>query len=245
MNRFFIPTSAFTGQRVNFPADTARQMARVLRLKPGEHVIALDNSGNEVEVILDEVTPQQAWGSMVNQRLAAGEPRARLTLYLALTQREKFEWMLQKCTEVGAAAFVPVIMARSLSQDRDEAGHKLDRWQKIVQEAAEQSGRGIIPSIHPPVKFAAALQNMPRQDACLLAWEDEHSQTITAALSGLASNPAARVAVIIGPEGGITADEAAQARLAGFQPVTLGARILRMETAAVAAAVLALHALGE
>ncbi len=245
MNHFFIPPSAITSQRVNFPTETARQMARVLRLKPGEHVLALDNSGYEVEVSLDEITPQQASGSIIHRQLAAGEPRTRLTLYLALTQREKFEWMLQKCTEIGGAAFVPVIMARSLAQGQSEAGHKLERWQKIVQEAAEQSGRGLIPTIQPPIKFAAALQNMPQQDACLLAWEDEHTLTLSAALSNLAVKPSAQVTVIIGPEGGITTDEAAQAKQAGFQLVTLGARILRMETAAIAAAVLTLHALGE
>lgn len=245
MNHFFVPPSVISGTSIHFPPEISHQIARVLRLQPGDTVIALDNTGDELDVTLQEVTPAAVSGRVNGRRPAPGEPRTRLTLCLGLTQREKFEWMLQKCTEVGASDFLPVITARSLAQDPQEARRKLGRWQKIVQEAAEQSGRGLIPRVHDPLKFSAALRLAWPQDARLLAWEEEHSLSLPAALAAFSGLPAARVLIFIGPEGGITPDEARQAREVGFVPVSLGARILRMETAAIAAAVLALHTLND
>jgi 16S rRNA (uracil1498-N3)-methyltransferase len=172
-----------------------------------------------------------------------GEPAARITLYLALTQREKFEWMLQKCTEVGAAAFVPVISSRSLVQERGDAAKKLERWGRIVREAAEQSQRGIVPEVRAPVKFEAALQDGSSYHLRLIPWEGEQATGLRQALAGLQNISSPTLAVFIGPEGGFSVEEIEAARGAGFQPVTLGRRILRMETAAVVAAALILHEL--
>ncbi len=245
LNRFFLPFSTSGLQSITFPSDTSHQIARVLRLKPGEHVIILDGSGDEMDVVLDEVTSQSTSGHMVSRRTSPGEPRARLVLMVALTQREKFEWILQKCTEVGVSTFIPVITTRSLAQDPKDASRKLERWQKIVQEAAEQSGRGRIPAIQEPCKLPNAL-TLPAQDNLrLLAWEEEHAHSLPAVITAARGTQPPRVTILIGPEGGITNEEADMAKAAGFQAVTLGSRILRMETAAIAAAILALHALGD
>lgn len=243
MNRFFIPIECIHADSVRFPADAGHQITRVLRLKPGEHVMVMDGSGDEIEVNLTDVSPEATCGSILSRRTAPGEPQAKVTLYLGLTQREKFEWMLQKCTEVGAAAFVPMITTRSLVQDAAEAARKLERWQKIVQEAAEQSGRGRVPVVHAPVKFSATIQDQKQYDAGLFAWEEEHALMITTALAQSVHQGRMKVAVWIGPEGGFTVQEASSAQQAGIQAVTLGPRILRMETAAVAATVLVIHQL--
>jgi 16S rRNA (uracil1498-N3)-methyltransferase len=182
-------------------------------------------------------------GQVVAVHPAGGEAAARITLYLALTGREKFEWMLQKCTEVGAAAFVPVISSRALVQDGRDAAKKLERWERIVREAAEQSRRGILPPVHPPLAFEAALQRAQPDALRLIAWEGEHSLTLRAALAPSKAAPAPTIAVFIGPEGGFSEAEIEAARAAGVQPVTLGERILRMETAAVVAAALVLYEL--
>lgn len=245
LNRFFLPFPISGMQSINFPAATSHQIARVLRSKPGEHVIILDGSGDEMEVVLDEVTPQSTSGQIISRRPAPGEPHARLVLMVGLTQREKFEWILQKCTEVGVSAFIPVITTRSLAQDPKDAYHKLERWQKIVQEAAEQSGRGRIPTIQAPCKLPAALTPPVQNELRLLAWEEEHAHSLPAVINAAGVTQTPYVTILIGPEGGITIEEAEIAKAAGFQAVTLGSRILRMETAAIAATVLALHALGE
>jgi 16S rRNA (uracil1498-N3)-methyltransferase len=243
MHRFFLPPDHFKTDTISFPPDTARQMALVLRLQPGERVIALDGLGMEYEVELLQVSRTGVQGRVTDRRAVRGEPAARITLYLALTQREKFEWMLQKCTEVGAAAFVPVISSRSLVQERGDAAKKLERWGRIVREAAEQSQRGIVPEVRAPVKFEAALQDGSSYHLRLIPWEGEQAAGLRQALAGLQNASSPTLAVFIGPEGGFSAEEIEAARGAGFQPVTLGRRILRMETAAVVAAALILHEL--
>jgi 16S rRNA (uracil1498-N3)-methyltransferase len=250
MHRFFIPPASLDGSAVYFPMEICRQMTTVLHLREGEHVVALDNTGREYEVELEIVAPRTTQGRVLAARASAGEPRTRLTLYVGLTQREKFEWVLQKCTEIGVAGFVPVVSSRSLVQSAEESLAKMERWQRILQEAAEQSGRGRIPTLAAPQRWEDALRKFKTAgQPGLIAWEEEKALGITPALAALglsrASAGAPALSIFIGPEGGYSKDEIRQANAAGLASFTLGRRILRMETAAVAAAVLALHDLEE
>ena len=240
MHRFFLPPEAFQADTVRFPAETAHQIRRVLRLGAGAEVLALDNQGWQYRVQLagDDL------GHVIRREAAAGEPALHLTLFLALTQREKFEWALQKCTEAGVSAFVPFVSTRSLVQDAQDAHKKLPRWQKIVQEAAEQSGRGRIPPVAAPLPWAGALQSAQAASLRWIAWEEEQQTGLRTALRGLSPVPGQTAAVFIGPEGGFTPAEVEQAHQSGCQPLSLGPRILRMETAALAAAVLLVYELG-
>jgi 16S rRNA (uracil1498-N3)-methyltransferase len=229
---------------VTFPAGIAHQLSLVLRLQPGDHVLVLDNCDHQFEVELANVSNKSAIGRMIKEQPASGEPRVRITLFQSLTQREKFEWLLQKCTEVGVAAFVPVISSRSLVQRGAGSLDKQERWQRILREAAEQSGRGRIPLLSEPLRFADALQTACKDNSlALMLWEKEHTLSLRQALN---SHPdAQKIAVFIGPEGGFSDEEAAAARQAGCQAVSLGQRILRMETAAIVAVALILNELGE
>ena len=233
MHRFFIPTQTLSATTISFPPETARQIAAVLRLRVGQSVLVLDNVGGEAEVRLVVVDRRAVLGEIVARRAAPPEPALRLSLLLCLTQREKFELMLQKCTELGAAGFVPVISSRSLVQDGADAARKLLRWRQIVQEAAEQCGRGAIPFIAPVQGWAQALQSAAvANEGCLLAWEQERTRTLKQALQSY--SPQASLAVLVGPEGGLAQEEVDAAERAGFTPFSLGPRILRMETAAIA-----------
>ena len=244
MHRFFIPPSAIDRAAVYFPMAYSRQIASVLRLRAGQRVLVLDNAGNEYDVELEIVAPRTTEGRILASRPALGEPGLYLTLYLGLTQREKFEWMLQKCTEVGASEFVPVVAGRSLVQSPDDSPSRMDRWQRILQEAAEQSGRGRIPRLLPSLHWEDALAHFQNANQPgLIAWEGEKFHPIHAALDTM-GNPT-DLSVFVGPEGGYSEEEIAQACQAGLVPVSLGARILRMETAAVVAAALVLHEAGE
>jgi 16S rRNA (uracil1498-N3)-methyltransferase len=234
MHRFFVPPEILKTNPVVFPEAIARQIAAVLRLRPGQSVILLDNLGWEYEVCLAAVEKRSVTGEVLARRAASPEPGLRLTLFVCLTQREKFELILQKCTELGTAGFIPVISSRSLVQDGGEVSKKMGRWQQIVQEAAEQCGRGRIPTISAAQTWAQALCQAGKYDRCLLAWEEEHALGLKEALTGVSG--LGSLAVLIGPEGGLSAKEASEAGQAGFRPVSLGPRILRMETAAIAAA---------
>jgi 16S rRNA (uracil1498-N3)-methyltransferase len=225
---------------VLFPPETSHQISAVLHLKIGQDVVLLDNTGREFQVELMEIGNKVVLGKIVESRPSIAEPAAQVVLYLSLTQREKFEWALQKCTEVGAAGFVPVITRRSLVQTMVEARNKFERWGKILQEAAEQSGRGLVPTLYEPLRFGQALAHA-RQNAeiTLIPWENEHTVTLGAALSQAGDAP--HIAVFIGPEGGYSSEEVTLACQTGAKPVTLGRRILRMETAAIVTAALILN----
>ncbi len=240
MHRFFIDPEEFEGNEVNFSVTHARQIARVLRLKPGQRCVVLDNRGSEMVVELTQVDADRCTAGIL-ERAAAEEPRTKLLMMLSLTQREKFEWMLQKCTEVGAWGFLPVSSSRSLVQHPAEVVGKYERWRVIIREAAEQSGRGRLPELLPPASLGEAAGEVARNyERCLIPWEGEKTNSLKAALTG---KTAVSVAVLIGPEGGFSIEEVQHAVSAGFTPVTLGRRILRMETAAVVTAALVLHEL--
>ena len=243
MHRFFVPPDRIRHRFVEFDADQAHQMRRVLRLRPGDRVTALDGTGRQYEVTLEEVGNARATGRAADPLAATGEPAARLTLYQSLLRREKFEWVLQKGTEIGVAAFVPVITRRSLVRDAEDVGpEKLDRWRRIIREAAEQSGRGLLPVLSPPIALAEAA-GARAADVALIAWEGETQRTIGETLEGRAT--VGEIALFIGPEGGYDEEEVRLAESCGAVPVSLGGRILRTETAAVVGAALVLHRLGE
>lgn len=244
MHRFFIPNHMIYQTGVVFPDKVAHQMQHVLRFQAGDVVMVLDNQGRQFQIALEDCAARPLSGSIIKMENATGEPKTRLDLYISLTQREKFEWILQKCTEVGVSAFFPFTSSRSLVPARRNLAIKADRWEKIIQEAAEQSRRGRIPDLHGVETFSGQLSRLPGDyDACLLAWEGAEG------IDRLTIDPhrgkVSKVAMIIGPEGGFSEDEVNLARAHGIGIVSLGERILRMETAAVVAATLVLHSLGD
>jgi 16S rRNA (uracil1498-N3)-methyltransferase len=241
MHRFFLSPDSLTTDEVIFPEEIARQMVAVLRLKIWDHVVVLDGQGLEVKVKLTTVTRDQVIGTVVGRREAPCEPHVRLTLFLALTQREKFEWMLQKCTEVGATGFVPLLCERALVQAGDEVDRKRERWETILKEAAEQSRRGRIPVLHAAQTIQQAGQF---EFPLLLAYESDDAHSLKDVVASL-PKPVTALGILIGPEGGFSDQEVHQLQNAGARSVSLGKRILRMETAAVVAAALVLHELGE
>ncbi|MDQ2807954.1 MAG: 16S rRNA (uracil(1498)-N(3))-methyltransferase [Chloroflexota bacterium] len=236
MQRFFVdptlPLEAAT--ELTLPAGLAHQVGHVLRLRPGAHILLLDNSGWESEVELTAFDRSAIQGRVLARRLAQEAAGPAVTLYACLLKGEKFEWMLQKATELGVSAVVPVISERTVA-----GGTKPDRWERIVREAAEQSRRARLPLLHVPQSWATAVSGAAAHDVALVPWEEADGLIPLAPLVAQARQ-AARVALLIGPEGGLTAAEVQVAAAAGVQPVSLGPRILRAETAALAALALLL-----
>jgi len=247
VHRFFLPKSSIGETEVIFPEDNARQIFRVLRLRSGEHVVVLDNCGYEYDVILDYLDGKVARGTIISKMKSGNESSISISLYICLTQRDKFEWILQKCTEIGVATFIPVISSRSLVQTRDDWENKKNRYQKIIQEAAEQSNRGKIPQIFDLVSLerikSEDLNGMP----ALIFWEGEKNRSLQKELRYLQTTEPSlsRISLLVGPEGGFSEQEVEKASSTGFTPVTLGRRILRMETAAAVSAALVLYEFGE
>lgn len=237
-HRFFVAPEAVQNGIVTFSGEQARQLQRVLRLGAGDHVVALDGSGQEYVVRL-EPAGKAVRGLIESSRENQAEPRTPVTLYQGLIKGPKLEMILQKGTELGLVGFVPVVTARAVAQEPGAA--KQRRFEAIVREAAEQSERGRIPPLAAPEPYAAAVRQASDKGMVVLCWEDETARH----LRDVSPVPGRPVALFTGPEGGFTPDEVALAVEAGAVIVTLGARILRAETAAIAASALLLARLGE
>jgi 16S rRNA (uracil1498-N3)-methyltransferase len=161
-------------------------------------------------------------------------------VYPSLLQRDKFELVLQKLTEVGAAAIVPVLSVRSLVRRPPDEGRQA-RWRAILREAAEQCRRGVVPELLPALEFRLGIDRAIGEGTVVMAYEEERHRSLRAALQAAQHT----VSIFVGPEGGYTPEEAAVAASAGAHLVTLGPRVLRTETASPLLAALVLYVLGD
>jgi 16S rRNA (uracil1498-N3)-methyltransferase len=221
LHRFFVAPDAAAAERFAIPAAIVRQVRTVLRLRDGERIVLLTGDGAELVCRLDGGT------CVVEQRRpAAGEPAHRLTVVQALLKADALEAVVQHATEVGVAAFRLVVAERCVA--RDISTRKLERLRAIAREAAEQSERGIVPPVEPPVPMGDALE-----PGAVMLFE-RHGST---RLRGLE----APRTVIIGPEGA----EVRAAEASGVEVAWLGPRILRSETVATAAAAVILSRTGD
>jgi 16S rRNA (uracil1498-N3)-methyltransferase len=235
LHRFL--TTERHGDEVEFSTAQARQIERVLRLRRGDRVCAFDGEA-PIDLVVELTGPNV--GRIVERCPQPPEPRTRLIAYPALLQRDKFEPVLQKLTELGVASMVPVLTARGLVREPPEAA-RLARWQAILQEATEQSGRGRVPRLHAAMQFDEAVKRASQEGATVFAYEEEHHATLREALRDAGDT----VSIFVGPEGGYTREEARLAREIGARVITLGPRVLRTETASPVLAALVLHERGD
>ncbi|NLC52927.1 MAG: 16S rRNA (uracil(1498)-N(3))-methyltransferase [Firmicutes bacterium] len=247
MPKFFIDPAALRAgdrgqQQVTIGGEDAHHLARVLRAKPGERITAGDGQGNLYEVELTEVTPEAVRGNVLAVGPDQAEPALKITLFQSILKGEKMDWVLQKGTEIGITAFVPFLSARTIARPAPhQFGKKQERWQKIVTAAAKQSGRGLIPTVHPVTPWSAVPPKLTGQFT-LVAWEGETTCSLRQALSARKELFAAQL--VVGPEGGFTPEEVAALVRQGARSVSLGPRILRAETAGPLAAGLLLYHYG-
>jgi 16S rRNA (uracil1498-N3)-methyltransferase len=242
MHRFFIPATAREGNTVTLTGGQAHQIVRVLRLRAGEEVVLLPTDPNNTAewlVRLDTIGTLQVRGTVIAERAGLPEPRCAVTLFPALLKGERFDWQLQKITELGVTAIRPILTQRTVRKVERSERAAMERWQRIVTEAAEQSGRARIPALHTPV--ALGEWRGAEYHVVLVAHEGVTIGTVADNLT----HETPSVALLIGPEGGFAADEVERLAAAGAIPVSLGPRILRAETAAITALTLTLAATGD
>ena len=228
-HRFFIEPSAVADDRVELSPEVAHHIGKVLRLAEGDEILLLDGSGNHFRTEIDQLRSGGGSARIVEQWHAT-EKALPIRLIQALPKGEKFDLILQKGTELGIGRFSPVSSGRSIAKAA-RTEKKLARWRRIVAEAARQSRRPLLPTCDPVEPFGEAVAGS-QQELKLMLWE-EGSMPLAEALP---AGPPTDIAILVGPEGGFSADEAEQATGAGFIPVSLGPRILRTETAGFAVA---------
>ncbi|PYS74587.1 MAG: 16S rRNA (uracil(1498)-N(3))-methyltransferase [Acidobacteria bacterium] len=237
--RFFAPPGAFNSDNAILQGDEARHLREVLRLKAGDTVNVFDGTGKEFRCTVggmrrDEVSLENC----VEVEAFKPESQLALTLGVALLKGEKFDLVVQKATELGATAITPVTTRHADIHLRDasDAVKRVTRWRRIALEAAKQSGRAVVPEIEMPVTFDSFIQSGP--GLRLMFSEREGTELGT-------NVGATAVRVLVGSEGGWSDQEITSAREAGWKIVTLGGRIMRAETAAIAVCVLLQNALGD
>jgi len=234
--RVHVPGALAAGQEVSLPAQAAAHVSKVLRLRPGAELTVFDGRGGEWDAILGPSS-----GKAVTVRLGAHhaierESPLHVTLLQALARGEKMDWVLQKATELGVARLVPVATERSVVQlDGERAGRRLEHWQGIVASACEQCGRNRLPEVLPPQSLAAACDLAATSPASVRLVLAPGATASLAAAASAAEAGASDIALLVGPEGGLSEAELRVAAQAGFVAVAMGPRVLRTETAAIAA----------
>ena len=234
--RFHAPPTAFTQTTVTLTADEARHLRDVLRLKAGDEVYVFDGRGREFRCSVSN-TKRDSAELQIEAEVEPAKPESQLQLNLcvALLKGEKFDLVVQKATELGVTAITPLITRHAdiHLRDQSDATKRVARWQRIAVEAAKQSGRAFVPEISLPVAFESVLEGVG-------VMFSERGGEAFESLTGAGSMTA-----LVGSEGGWADEEIEAARARDFHIVTLGGRILRAETAAIAVTVLMQHRFGD
>ena len=243
MHRFFVDTGAISGDRVELRDQVASQVTKVLRLRAGENIIVLDDTGFEYLVELDSVNPKRVIGLITNRIQEQNDATINVNLYQSVLKGDRLDYVFQKCTELGVVNFVPILCSRALYRGPGWSSNRMSRWRTVVKEASEQSERSRLPSISGAVDFETACDMV--QGVGIILWEREKAVTLKTSLICPDIFTDRRLTIFVGPEGGFTDQEVDYAKTAGIASVSLGKRILRAETAAISAVSIVMHELGE
>ena len=229
MRRFIITPERIEGRRVTFDREETRHLARVLRLRPGDRVVASDGCGHDYTVRI-EALGAAAIGTILDIGGGTTESPLAITLIQGIPKSDKMETIVRAATELGVTRVIPAITARTVvSLESGRWQERARRWQRVAAEAAKQCGRAVIPAIAPPVPLTDAVEGVALGGLRICLWEGER-RPLGEVLSGIGT-PAHSIAVVIGPEGGLAPDEVERARDRGWTIAGLGPRILRTETA--------------
>ncbi len=227
--RFFVEGRGEIGGSVEIVGGDAHKIAHVLRLRTGDRLEIIDSTARAFVAAIDSVEP--AVRATLVERVAEGAARScNVEVAQAVPKGRRMDFVIEKCTELGAAAFLPFYCERSVG--RAVGAEKLARWRRLARTAAQQCGRRDVPQIAAPVEFADLAERFGEYAAVLFAWETAPPVPLRERLPS-ALPAAGRVLVVIGPEGGFTHAEAELAERDGAALVWLGARILRTDTAAM------------
>lgn len=261
MSRFFVsPENIGNNLIIMNNADDLHHMMKVLRLKEGNEVDISDGETWEYRTRIDSLSRDEAVLTILDKQAFASEPSVEVTLFQGIPKQGKMETIVQKCVELGVHRIVPVFMDRTVVVDRGNFGKKVDRWNKVSAEAVKQCRRGIVPEVTAPIRMSDLVKTLAGEpgtdaltfdefDMVLLPYENEQGTTIKDVLRGASSvadegaRPIQHIAVIIGPEGGFSDEEALAVIAAGGISVSLGRTILRTETAGMAALAMIMYEL--
>lgn len=235
MHKFFVLPEQIGEEEIRIVGEDCNHINRVLRLKKGEEILVKDGQETDYYCIIKCSTDEEVICRIQDITRGASELPVRISLFQGLPKQDKMEWIIQKGVELGISDIYPVAMKRCIQKlDEKTAAKKVERWNKIAESAAKQSGRGVIPQVHMPISFAQATEQLKKYNDVFVPHEDAKGLAYTReTLSQIKKG--SEIAFIIGPEGGYAPEETEKLKqLANSRMITLGKRILRTETAGLA-----------
>lgn len=246
MPKFFIEANQMLEDKITLFGKDVNHIANVLRKKVGDEINICNLSTSENFLCqIKEINKEYIICQKQEKLQKDTELGAEITVFQGLPKAEKMELIIQKCTELGAKYFMPVQMERCVVKlDSKSQAKKIERWNKIAETAAKQSGRNFIPKVENLINLQNLLNLIQKYDIVLLAYENEDEFSFKKALEPLKSKENLKIGIIIGPEGGIDIKEVEQMEKAGAKTITLGKRILRTETVALAMTSIIMYELG-
>jgi len=241
LTRVYVEAALTAGGRVDLPPDTAAHLVRVLRARAGDELILFNGDGREFNGAIEAVRGSRVAASVGDGRPMDRESPLSITLVQCIPRGDRMDFIVQKATELGVARIVPVLSQRSVVRlDKSQAESKANHWRAVAVSACEQCGRNRLPSIEAAQPLLSYLGELAPGAQLRLVLEPEsapHGPASAQGPGGAAAGKVVEAEIAIGPEGGFASDELEAFRVAGFSQVGLGPRILRSETAAIAAVV--------
>lgn len=249
MNRFFVKASQINdiSREIMINGEDVKHISKVLRLNSGDKIEICDGEAYEYLGEIRDIQRDMVLVEYIKKEPISTEAPIKIILYQGVPKGSKMDLIIQKTTEMGIFSIVPVFTQRTVVQldGKKDKEKKTERWQKIAEEAAKQSKRGIIPEIHQPLSLQEALMHSRNNQVNIIAYEGEKIITLKGVLSQLEGNTKGNIGIWIGPEGGYTEEEIKRAEVEGSKVVTLGPRILRTETAGFALLSMIMYQLGD
>ena len=239
MPKFYFVPEDFSDGKITIYGEDVNHLKNVLRMREGDELVLCDGEGRDYKCVISSFTKDSAMFTVLSGEASNAEIPVKIALYQGIPKKDKMELIIQKAVELGAAEIVPVAMKRCIAKIEDAKSEKkkLERWNEISKAAAKQSGRGIIPEVGACLGFKEALEKA-KNEGCLIGLAYENAEGI-ASLSAftdmMKSDTDRNTVLLIGPEGGFDVSEVELAKEYGAHIISLGKRILRTETAGLAA----------
>ena len=245
MPKFFVDKSNIYDQEIIIQDNNVNHIKNVLRLGLEDEILINDRQGNDYKCIIKAISNQCITAHIKAKMPSQTEPHTQVILFQPLIKGEKMEWVLQKVVEIGVTKIITLSTDRCIVKidTPKKMQSKVERWNKIAEAAAKQSGRGVVPQVEQPMTFKEAVSYIKENNlTAIIPYENEKETGIKSVIQ---SNPNQVYGILIGPEGGFTEEEIEYAVAHGIQPVTLGQRILRSETASIVTLTNIMYEMGE
>ncbi|MBN1548980.1 MAG: 16S rRNA (uracil(1498)-N(3))-methyltransferase [Syntrophaceae bacterium] len=229
--RFYHPQEMEAGQTVSLAGDNIHYAQRVLRMRSGDRLDLIDGLGSEYHAVVHFLSPEKVLVD-ITEKIRIVDPSVGLTFCQSLLKADKMDFIVQRSVELGVDTFIPFVSSRSVVRLTPVAAvRKVERWQKIAKEAARQCGRSHIPTVEPVAAYSDMIRMANGNPVKAIFWEAETERTLRQLFQSGEGRSDDRYFFVVGPEGGFSGEEICRAKEAGFLSVSIGKRVLKVETA--------------